>query len=336
MTEEKNIHLQQTLINRKKALKIVKKKESERVGIYLAKSSEEEVDELISKCDEALERIEADEFEICQKCKEDIEPKRLELDFTTCVCLDHYSEPQKRVLERDLELAAQMQRQILPRTLPEMESVQVEAHTEPAQIVGGDYFDFFQTAHEGQGFVIADVMGKGIAAGMLVASLQTSIRILGPNHSLPHTLAHKLNELFIYNPKTISFISMFFLTLNEKAGILHYCNAGHNPPLLWKAASEEFHWLKPTGPAIGLTQKGKFSSEEMAFSSGDLLLLYTDGYIEAQNPEGEEYGKARLANYLENNAHLTANAFLRGLDQQVKYFSTEFQDDATLLVIKAH
>lgn len=302
--------------------------------IHLGGAPVQEVKDVVSRHNEVLNRIDRGEFGKCTECSGEVEPERLELDFTTCVCLDHYSESQKRLLERDLELAAKIQRQLLPHTVPAVPGVQIAAHTEPAQVVGGDYFDFFSYPDGSQGVAIADVMGKGLSASMLVSNLQASLRILGPEYPELHSLADRFNKLFLHNVKLISFISLFLVRIDEKMGMMNYCNAGHNPALRWEAASGTIHWLKPTGPAVGLTRSTSYKSKELSFSPGDLLLLYTDGLVEARNSADEEFGKERLAAYVKENLHQPAVLFLEGLRQTAKAFAGGFHDDVTLVVIK--
>jgi sigma-B regulation protein RsbU (phosphoserine phosphatase) len=308
--------------------------DSEDKETHLGGAPAQEVKEVVSRHNEALERIDGGKFGECIECRGEVEPERLELDFTTCVCLDHYSDSQKRLLERDLELAAKIQRQLLPHTVPTLPGVQIAAHTVPAQVVGGDYFDFFSYPDGSQGVAIADVMGKGLSASMLVSNLQASLRILGPEYPELHSLADRFNKLFLHNVKLISFISLFLVRIDEKAGMVYYCNAGHNPALRWEAASGTIHWLKPTGPAVGLTRSASYKSKELPFSPGDLLLLYTDGLVEARNPADEEFGKERLAAYVKEHLHQPAALFLEGLRETAKGFAGEFHDDVTLVVIK--
>jgi sigma-B regulation protein RsbU (phosphoserine phosphatase) len=302
--------------------------------LQLGDTSPEEVTQVVSKHNEVLNRIDCDEFGTCRECGGEVEPERLELDFTTCVCLDHYSEEQIRGLERDLELAAKVQRQLLPYQVPVLPGVQIAAHTEPAQVVGGDYFDFFSYPDGAQGAIIADVMGKGLSASMLMSNLQASLRILGPEYLHLDELAGRLNQLFRYNMKLVSFISMFLVRLDMEAGRIQYCNAGHNPAVWWDASARTIHLLKPTGPAIGLTGSAKFKSMELRFGPGDLLLLYTDGLVEAHNSEDIEFGKERVTTYVKKHLHQPLNLFLTGLRETAKEFAGKFDDDVTLMVIR--
>jgi sigma-B regulation protein RsbU (phosphoserine phosphatase) len=310
------------------------KSDTRHKDIHLGDASTEDVARVVSQHDEALNRIDCDEFGKCKECGEEVEPERLELDFTTCVCLDHYSDDQKRVLERDLELAAKVQRQLLPHQIPTLPGIRIAAHTEPAQVVGGDYFDFFSYPDGAQGAAIADVMGKGLSASMLMSNLQASLRILGPEYTNPDALAGRLNQLFRNNLKLISFISLFLVRIDVEAGMIQYCNAGHNPAIRYEASSGTIHLLKPTGPAIGLTRSAQFKSKELRCGPGDLLLMYTDGLVEARNPGDEEFGKERVTDYIKEHLHQPVNLFLTGLRERAKEFAGKFDDDVTLMVIK--
>lgn len=291
------------------------------------------INNIIAKHDEVLGKIEHGDFGKCKECNGEVELERLELDFTTSVCLEHYSENELKILERDLELAAKVQKQLLPNMLPALKGIKIAAHTEPAKIVGGDYFDFFSYSNGAQGIAVADVMGKGLAASMLMSNLQASLRILGPEYYELDKLAGRLNELFRYNLKLISFITLFLLKIDTKERSLQYCNAGHNPALYWNSKSKKLMKLNSTGPAIGLAGNVNFKSDELKYSSGDLLLLYTDGITEARKGD-DEFGESRLEKYIIENLDKNADTIISGLRQKVKDFCGQLQDDSTLLVVK--
>ena len=199
-------------------------------------------DLVITKIDDALNKINKGSFGQCELCDGEIEEECLALDFTTCVCLDHYSDHQIKDLERDLELAAKVQKQLFPQEIPEIEGVEISVRTEPAKIVGGDYFDFFNFRNSLKAFTIADVMGKGLPASMLMSNLQASLRILGPENDTLEKTVSRLNELFRFNLKTIKFITMFIGSIDTKNKILYYCNAGHNPPI-WLNSKNTIKYL---------------------------------------------------------------------------------------------
>jgi sigma-B regulation protein RsbU (phosphoserine phosphatase) len=336
MNEESLKQFRESLTQHREALREWYYSDSRDKKIHLGGRALHEVLQVLSNLDDALKRIDESDFGKCKQCSDngEVEIERLEMDYTTCVCIDHYSEGQIRALERDLELAARVQKQLLPRYVPALPGIEIAAHTEPAHIVSGDYYDFFLCQDGLQGVVVADVMGKGLAASMLMSNLQASLRILGPEYEQPHQLLSRLNELFRYNLKLIRFISIFLVRIDVENSTFQYCNGGHHPPLQWEASSKSIHWLHPTGPAIGLLDQPDFRSETRQFNPGDLFLLYTDGLVEARNADGEEFGEQRLAEFVQDNHQEQANDFLLKFRDILKRFSGKLQDDMTIMVMK--
>lgn len=290
--------------------------------------------EIISKIDEALDKVEHGTFGKCELCSGEVEEERLTLDFTTCVCLDHYSPDQLRELERDLEMAAKVQQHLLPASLPALNGVQMAVMARPAGVVGGDYYDFFRYKQHCQGLAIADVMGKGVQASMLMANLQASLRIMGPDYQDLASLANRLNELFRFNLKQIRFITMFLAGYDPESREMHYINAGHHPPLLWNSVSQSYQWLKPTGPAIGLVPETNYKLETLQFDDGDMLVMYTDGLVEARNNKKKEFGLDGLVQYTQENCTKPPQTFLNDLLSEVNSFGADIRDDLTLMVLK--
>ena len=285
------------------------------------------------KIDRALKQMEEGNFGGCTLCDGEVEEERLALDFTTCVCLDHYSESQKRDLEQDLELAAKVQRQLFPSEIPILQGLQLAVRSEPSKIVGGDYFDFFPMSGGRQGFVIADVMGKGLPASMLMSNLQASLRILGPeNDDLGKTVT-RLNQLFRFNLKTIRFITLVIGTIDVSGNTLVYCNAGHHPPFWFRNDTADFVPMNPTGPALGILSDGDFRTKRITYKAGDQFLFYTDGLVEARRNQ-EEFGEKRLQDLLKQHKNDPAQQILAQLFRSVKKFSTAERDDLTALLLK--
>lgn len=325
----------QSLIQRHNSLIDWFKTASENDKIRVYGFSVGNIDNVVSEIEEAIDCIDHEIFGKCEKCEGEVEPERLEIDYKTSVCLSHYSDAQLRALENDLELAGKVQKNLLPSATPSLPGIQIASHAEPAQIVGGDYFDFFSHRNGTQGVAIADVMGKGLPASMLMSNLQASLRILGPDKEHLHGIATHLNELFRHNLKLIRFITMFLLAIDDKSKHFHYANAGHNPPLFYTRASDSIRWLKPTGPAIGLMPEASFKSEQVSFAAGDLLVMYTDGVVEARNAQGEEFDEDRLSIFTRQNSEKSAEDFLEALRKEVADFCDgDFQDDFTLLVVR--
>jgi sigma-B regulation protein RsbU (phosphoserine phosphatase) len=289
----------------------------------------------LAEVETALGQIEDGSFGICHVCHELVSEERLELDFTACVCLEHYSEEDRRDLERDLELAARVQQHFYPVDAPTMRSVEIAGHAQPARIVSGDYFDYFRVRGGMQGLAIGDVMGKGLPASLLMANLQASLRILGPEHDALDELALRINGLFQHNLRLIRFISLALVAIDEERGQLRYVNAGHNPPLLWSRSERTIRRLAPTGPAIGMMPDPPFSAVSAPFSDGDVLLLYTDGLVEARDANGEPFGDARLEAYLAHHHAEPAERLLAGLRAAVTRFAPGPQrDDMSMMVVR--
>lgn len=305
-----------------------------RKALHLHGTDSQEVLHILADLRQALERIDRGEFGRCQECDGEVEEERLEFDFTTSVCLDHYNPAQLRSLENELEHIAKVQRRLLPRSVPALNGIQTAVHSESARVVGGDYYDFFRYRHGGHGLAIADVMGKGLPAGILMSNLQASLRILGPEHDSPEALAHRLNAVLAHNVNLMLFISMFLAEVDVETKTLRYCNAGHHPPLWWDSQTQSCHWLMPTGPALGLTPEPTYSTATLTLHPGDVLLLYTDGLVEARNANGTEFGEDRLEARVRQHYQLGLEDLLASLRDEVLRFAGRFHDDMTLMALR--
>jgi len=270
---------------------------------------------------------------LCTVCSDYIEPCRLEVDYTACVCIDHYTEDQRRKLEKELELSQKVQKALLPQEIPNLPGLEVAAFSQPARIVGGDYFDFFHFKDGSPGFVIADVMGKGVAASLLMASLQASLRILVTQESSPAEVVKRLNHLFCHNINLTKFVTLFLARYDKDSHILSYSNAGHNPPLVF---GTDIQWLHSTSPAIGLVEEFQCHTSEMKLSPGDMLLLYTDGVTEARNSTEEEFGPERLIEIATQNPGVSAREILSHVRRALRGYTDGQppEDDTTLLAAK--
>ncbi len=304
----------------------------------LGPAGERAVEDHLQVIEGVLQRIETDSFGICQVCGYPIEPEVLEMDYTTAVCLGDMSAEQAAQLEFELELAQNVQRSLLPQQPPDTPYLEVAAFSRPAQIVGGDYFDFLDFPDGLQGLAIADVAGHGISAGLHMASIQAALRSLAPLSAAPLDVAQRVHRLFIHNSQFTTFVTLFLGMYNPHERRLSYVNAGHNPPLLLRGAGGFWpatEWLAPTGPAIGLVEEATFSQVSIPLAPGDALLLYTDGATEAENPAGEPFGGARLAAAVQT-ASPSAHEMVRLARQAIVDFSAgkPQEDDLTLVAVR--
>lgn len=275
----------------------------------------------------------------CQVCDDYVEPELLEMDYTRCVCLDHFSESERRLLEADLELAQKVQLALLPQHAPTIPGLELAIFSRPAQIVGGDYFDFFHFADGTHGLAIADVAGHGMSASLLMASLQTALRTLVPTTNSPVEVLRHLNRFFVHNVHFTTFVTLFLACFDPSTQTLTYGNAGHNPPLLYCRQAnnaDPITWLQPTGAAIGLIEEFQITTETVRLGQGDILLLYTDGITEAMNVAEDQFGGERLADLVRREAGLPAKELVQAVRQQVQAFTGDqpLADDTTIVAGK--
>jgi sigma-B regulation protein RsbU (phosphoserine phosphatase) len=304
--------------------------------VRLGPADEEAVQAHLQVLDTAIEKAVDQTLGLCQVCHDYVEPDLLAMDYTCCVCLDHLSPDEKDRLELELQLSTRVQQALLPQQVPEIPGLEVAAFSRPAEIVGGDYFDFFSFSDSVPGLVIGDVAGHGMSSGLLMASVQATLRTLALNHEAPASVFDRLNLLFSHNVRMTSFVSLFLARYDPQTYELTYSNAGHNPPLLRTRSSgpELFSWLHPTGAAIGLVEGAQFGTETVKLASGDVLVLYTDGLTEATNLQGEEFGQERLVELVRYGRYRSAQELVRIVRQGLHEFAhgQPLADDTTLIV----
>jgi serine phosphatase RsbU (regulator of sigma subunit) len=296
-------------------------------------ANEQAVRRHVHALDRTLAETENSTFGLCEVCHEPVEPARLEMDYTTTVCIIHYSPEQIEQLEAELQLAQVVQRALLPHEAPDIPGMQVAAFSRPAQIVGGDYFDFVRFRSGAYGLAIADVAGHGMAASLLMASVQTALRALAPTSDSPADVVHGVHRLFCHNVRFTTFVSLFLAAFDPATRTLTYCNAGHNPPLRLRAGADGPDRLEPTGAAVGLVEEAVYDSARLTLAPGDMLVLYTDGVTEAFNPRGEMFGEAGLAAAMQQAAGRPAGAAAHALREAVTDFAAgqPFADDVTIV-----
>ena len=287
----------------------------------------------------AIEKVEDGTLGLCDVCNEYVETRLMEMDYTSCVCLEHLTPDEQRTLEFELEMAQTVQLSLLPQQPPNVPSLQVAAFSRPAQIIGGDYFDFFDFLDGALGLAIADVAGHGVSASLHMASIQTLLRSLAPGSLSPAAALEHIHKLLVHNVRFTTFVTIFLGAYDPQSHMLTYCNAGHNPPLVVRGqenGGKTITWLWPTAAAVGLVEQGRFNSASLHLAPGDLLLLYTDGITEASNSRGEEFGRERLEAAALNASGLPAQELIHRLRLEVEQFTGgEAQaDDQTLLVCK--
>ena len=244
-------------------------------------------------------------------------------------------EQARKLLARDLEQAAEIQRQFLPGTAPRVTGLDLAGHNAPCRTVGGDYYDFFPYENGRVAMVLGDVSGKGMPASLLMMGLQARVEVLAEE---PRDLAQvmtKLNRITAANCPSNRFITLFFCILDGETGELTYCNAGHNPPVIVRAdGSAEL--LPGGGPVIGIIGTIEYTALKAQLNHGDTLVIYSDGVTEAANPEDDEFETDRLGAAISAVRQESADKILAGINQAVSDFTAGAPqgDDITVIVAK--
>jgi sigma-B regulation protein RsbU (phosphoserine phosphatase) len=279
---------------------------------------------------------------------------------------------EKQRLDQEMKIAAQVQSRLFPRSVPQTTKLDFAPGVcIPARSVSGDYYDYLEVAPGVIGIVVADVCGKGVSAALMMANLHANLRgqvqayhdaykyklslaaqsdesggqgrlsaaeLQTRSHPVQR-IVQQVNQQVADSVIDATYITLFYAEYDEKNSNLRYTNAGHNPPLLLrnkKNAQPEIEMLERGGTVLGLFRDFEFEDCELQLGSGDLLVAYTDGLIEARNPQNEEYGDKRLIQTIINNSHLSAAQLERHILQAVREWISEAEqeDDLTLVIFK--
>jgi phosphoserine phosphatase RsbU/P len=235
--------------------------------------------------------------------------------------------------EREVAEARSIQQGLLPKSIPQQAGYEIAGAWQPAQSVGGDYYDVLEFGEGRLGFCIADVAGKGLPAALLMSNLQAAVRGLASPSLSPDGLCARLNSLVCHNTGNDRFITFFYAQLDGPARLLQYTNAGHNAPILVHRDGTHER-LKAGGGVLGVFPHQTFAAGAAQLAPGDRVILFTDGVTEASDPAGEEFGDARLLHLLQEHRAATASALQEKILTVAGEFSQgHWHDDATLLVV---
>ncbi|TKJ35090.1 hypothetical protein CEE39_01380 [bacterium (candidate division B38) B3_B38] len=242
---------------------------------------------------------------------------------------------EKERMEKELELAATIQRNLLPLKTPEIEGFDISALNTPCRQVGGDYYDFIELNPDHFGIAIADVSGKGTPAALLVSALHGTLHAYSEeNYSLPQLMSRIARAIY-RSSLAEGFITFFYGILDPKKRTLTSVNAGHNYPILLRA-DDKIHNLREGGLCLGIMEESTYQQESTTLQKGDILVMYTDGLTEAMNPQEDEFGTQRLEEVVQKNRHLPASDIIEAVIQQLKSWSRGIPpfDDLTLVLLK--
>ena len=247
---------------------------------------------------------------------------------------------EKHRLDSDLLTAREIQSILLPSSSPVIAGYDIAGLNIPARHVSGDYFDYIQLSAHRLGVAIADVAGKGIPAALITGMCRTVLRMAAPGTDSPAEALRQLNRRLYPDVKEDLFISMLYLLLDAHSGDVTMARAGHDPPLLYRAAGREATFLDPPGMAVGIDSGEVFdrvlADVTVTLAPGDGVLLYTDGVTEALDRHDAEFGPARLIQALQANAPRGAEATVQNIAAEVREFAGDApqHDDITLIFIR--
>ncbi len=303
-----------------------------RLADVLAGGEKDHIDRLLNQVDQALQRIEDGTFGICEECHTDIGEDWLREDPLTTVCLEHMTPKQQRALEYDLELAAQIQKGLLPSADTVFEGWDFAHYYQAAGAVGGDYCDLIRE-NGYLYFIMADVSGKGVAAAMLASNLRAVFRSLIPLGLSVEDFMVRANRLFRESALPSQYATTVFGRTSAK-GELELVNVGHPPVLL--ATNGKIQRFESVCRPLGIWLDDTVCVTRSQMSPGDTLVLYTDGISEATNDRDEEYGVEAVAKLIAEQRHCCPSTLVNAVKQNLAAFRgrTERADDETLLAIQ--
>lgn len=242
-------------------------------------------------------------------------------------------------LKADIDKARQLQKSILPEHEYKFHDYELYGITNPAEIVGGDFFDYLEHGEEQDrlGITIGDAASKGVGAAAEAMYIAGALRMASGFEIKIVALIRKINQLVNRIFEDDKFASLFYGELStHRTGLFLYANAGHNPPIFLKSKSDEVEFLQPTGPVLGPAPDARYYIDSINFAKGDVLLLYSDGITESANHNFDPYGDDRLLSKLKSMSKLPSKEIALGILEDVINFSKngKYSDDMTLVVVK--
>ena len=241
----------------------------------------------------------------------------------------------QRQHDDELREAREIQEKLLPKSLPEVAGYELAAMSKPIRFVGGDYYNVMRGDSNHIALCIADVCGKGLPAALLMSSFQAALRPLMVQRLDPSELCGRLNRILCELTPVGKFISFFYAVLSPSERRLTYCNAGHNPPFLIGADGRSSE-LNAAGAVLGQFPNWRYEQSDLQMDSGDKLVVFTDGLVEACNVDEEPFGDDNVVRIAQENPASNALDLMGLLTQAAsRHCGGNFQDDASLIVLRA-
>jgi len=249
---------------------------------------------------------------------------------------------QRTRLNTEMDLARRVQTKLLPKAAPQIEGIDVYGASIPARQVGGDFYDYITNSDQMNNslvFAVGDVTGKGVAAAMVMAMTRTALKSAASLtiSTNPEWVIEQMNE-DVYDDFTEIgvFTTLFVGQYLPDEGAIRYANAGHSPVIYYQAATQTTKLLEADGTAIGILPESFCRTQLIVMQPGDILVVATDGFSEATNPQGDLFGYDRLLQFVQMNAHESATNITQSLFRLIDHYAagSEQDDDQTIITIK--
>ena len=238
--------------------------------------------------------------------------------------------------EREIEIAGQIQADLLPKDIPEIPGIDVSAYNKPAKGVGGDYYDLINFNNENLCVIMADVAGKGVPAALVMVMIRLTLhQIIKPDLD-PYSIVNHLNKFLTKESSQERYATMFYFLINVKTKKLIYTNAGHGPLLLYRKAEDKFQMLDTPGLPVGIDKDQQYEQGDATLTKGDIAMLYTDGITEAMNVKRQEFTVDRIKEIIKDNSEKTTEEMTNIIRNRINEFAGETpqHDDQTLVLLK--
>ena len=243
---------------------------------------------------------------------------------------------EKQEIEREVGIAADIQAKLLPTKLPKIHNAGVSAYSAPARGVSGDYYAVIPLRDGKFAMLICDVAGKGVPASLVMVMIRTIIHLIAASSRSAAQIVAWINRGIVGNIDIDRFATLSFFTFDPATGALQYANAAHHPALVYRAATHSIEQLDTEGLPIGIERKAQYGQQETKLANGDIVMMYTDGIIEAMDPRGRQYEDERLKTIFIDNASLGAEDLIEAIQTDIDAFveNAKQHDDQTLMLMK--
>jgi len=250
----------------------------------------------------------------------------------------YVEEKQLRRYENELEMARNIQEGLIPKEVPKTKKLDISSFFNPADEVGGDYFDYLDLRNDKIGIVMADVSGHGAAAALVMTMMKGIVHAITSDFESPEKALAEFNSILNQIGPKEKFVTMMFLVFDLKNMKLLYSSAGHPPLVFYRSKAKTCELVEFICPALGISSLSQYKQKQMTLSSGDLILIYTDGVTEAFNEEQEMFEETRLLKAVQEVAKQTSAKTIEHIKKKLKEFTKDASqsDDVAMIAIKAN